>query len=206
MTEELEIQEVVETEETPSQLLSEVKILKEKADLMGINYPKNAGVTKMKELIEKHEEELSKGSGLDKKDLPTDFTSYDSSKIGKVKSEAFKLVRFQLIVNDPSKQAWTGMSITAGNDVVGTISRVIPFNTSEAWHAEAIIVEHMKNMRFQSFPSTQSKAGTGTFADHGNGKEMPVFTVIELPPLTEKELEELRARQSRENTGRSEDK
>lgn len=198
MTEELEKVNKNDAEQPVSRL----QVLKQKADIMGVEYYNSITADKLQERIELREKEIEEKTN--KADNVTPYSNYETSKVGRVKEEAFKLVRFKLVVNDINKQSWSGMAITAGNDVVGHVERVIPFN-ADVWHAEAIIVEHMKNMRFPLFPTKQTTKMEGTFADHSKPRMMPTFTIIELPPLTETELKELAEMQASQGTGQSQD-
>lgn len=205
MTDVLENEMVDET----SGVISRLSLLKEEADLLGVQYPNNITATKLEERIEEHkrkQEELKKANAfkesLDENKDEIKFNNYKPSLVGKTRAEAFKQIRFKLIVNDPNLQEATGISVTAGNEIVGHVTRIIPTNV-DAWHAEAIIVEHLKAQRFQQFKSKKYK--DISYTDSEGAVLMPRFTVIELPPLTEEELAQLKNDQVRRNTGRAED-
>lgn len=195
--------------EETSGVISRLSLLKEEADLLGVTYPNNITATKLEERIEEHkrkqeEEKKAKASKTysDESKDEIKFNNYNPSLVGKTRAEAFKQIRFKLIVNDPNLQEATGISVTAGNEIVGHVTRIIPTNV-EAWHAEAIIVEHLKSQRFQQFKSKKYK--DITYTDSEGAVLMPRFTIIELPPLTEEELAQLKNDQIRRNTGRAED-
>lgn len=206
MTDVLENEIVDET----SGVISRLSLLKEEADLLGVPYPNNITATKLEERIEEHkkkleEEEKKTNASKPYSDESKDelkVNTYNSSLVGKTRAEAFKQIRFKLIVNDPNLQEATGISVTAGNEIVGHVTRIIPTNV-EAWHAEAIIVEHLKAQRFQQFKSKKYK--DISYTDSEGAVLMPRFTIIELPPLTEEELAQLKNDQVRRNTGRAED-
>lgn len=201
-----DLENVVEEDGNESVVISRLSLLKEEADVLGVTYPNNITAAKLDERIQEHkkklEEEKEKSNKSSDNTDNVTVSNYNSSKVGRVREEAFKQIRFKMIVNDPNLQEATGISVTAGNDIVGHVSRIIPTNV-EAWHAEAIIVEHLKNQKFQQFKS--KKFRDITYSDTEGAALMPRFTIIELPPLTQEELNDLKVEQAKRNTGRSED-
>lgn len=180
--------------------VTKLSILKDEADMLGIKYPNNITATALEERITEFKEKLKEDQ--DSKDNAPIESSYSPSEVGRVKAIAHRMIRFKLVVNDPSLQQESAVRITAGNDVVGHVSRVIPFR-AEAWHAEAIVVEHLKRMKFQQF-KTKNRNGM-QYMDSQDSTLLPSFTIIELPPLTEEELKDLAHLQAQQGTGISED-
>lgn len=191
-------------------VISRLKLLKAEADELGLEYPKNITADVLEAKIDAYRAELQAKANEPKEEKEPEpeedkdtvvVQAYNPSVVGRVRDEAFKQIRFKLIVNDPSLQEATGIQVTAGNDIVGHVTRVIPTN-AEVWHAEAIIVEHLKNQRFQQFKTKTNNRGI-QYMDNRDAVLIPRFTIIELAPLTEQELEDLRRLQSQNNTGRS---
>lgn len=191
MTEQIETTEQTEEKTEQNLHISELAELKQRAKRMGISFPPNANLEKMNNLIKEH---IAKTEP--KQDTQQLKVDNRSEKV-RIRDEAMRLIRFKINVLNPAKTKWTGEYFTAGNDLIGHVTRFIPFNAEEGiWHAEAILVEHIKNRRYQSFPSVESKfdrrKGTD---DYYKGKLLPEFSIIELPPLTVEELGELKVRQ-----------
>ena len=176
---------------------------KDKAGLLGIDYPMNITTDKLKELVQQTM-------------LANDKKQADNGAIGKVVvdtlSEATRkgidaanaLVRFKITVMNPQMVNSTGILITAGNANFSAISRVIPFN-APVWHAERIIVEHLKNMKYQAYKSTYNNQLKGNFDNGGKAKLVPSFIIEELPLLTEDELQALAELQTAQGTGQTHD-
>lgn len=183
-----------------------LKDLKGIADLFGISYPNNITADKLRQQIRLHSAELHR-KDKEAVDAGGAELNYDPTKVGEVKAEAFKLQRFKIINNNPNQSSRTGIFISAGNDVVGSITKTIPMN-ADAWHAEAIIVEHLKNhLKFHQFNPRQDSFGKqGNYLDHTHPMEVPSFTIIPLPPLTSAQLEALRRMQEERGTGRMDTK
>lgn len=192
------------TNEDGSLVIPKLRILKDEADALGIKYPKNITADKLEEKIEEHRKEMEERKRKEDQTNNTSsntYAGYDSSKVGRAKEEAHKLIRFKLIVNDPNLQDATGIQVTAGNDIIGHVTRIIPTN-AESWHAEAIIVEHLKSQKFQRFTTKKNNRGID-YMDNRDSVLLPKFTVVVLPPLTEEELRKLKEHQLQTNTGRS---
>lgn len=165
---------------------TELQSLKERADLMGIKYSPNIGVEKLRAKVnqaiegkpEEVEEEAPKASTL--------------SKTKKAKEEAGKLVRVNVTCMNPAKREWDGEILTCGNSTVGTFRKFVKFNTTEGWHVPQIIINAMRERKFQTFTRERSKNGT----DIKVGKLVNEFAIEVLPPLTQAELDELAKRQA----------
>lgn len=202
---DLETEEnLLTSDENGNIVIPKLRILKDEADALGIKYPKNITADKLEEKIEEHRKEMEEKKRKETEvntTVSSNYIGYDSSRVGRVKEEAHKLIRFKLVVNDPNLQDATGIQVTAGNDIIGHITRIIPTN-AESWHAEAIIVEHLKSQMFQRFKSKTNNRGI-TYMDNKDSSLLPKFTVIELPPLSEEELAKLKEHQLKTNTGRS---
>jgi len=163
---------------------TELEVLKEKADKMGIKYHPNTGVDKLREKVNA---ELS-----DEKE-PTTATTNKSSKKelteaqkrAQKKKDALALVRVEVDCKDPNKKDWEGEFFTVSNSVTGTVRKYVQFNTP--WHIPRIIFNVLKDKKLQRFKSVKGKEGTTTRESYLTN----AYSVIELEPLTDKELKEL---------------
>ena len=181
---DLSEQETVET----------LKDLKAQADLMGIKYPANAGVKKMVELIDEHKKNLEE-ENTEAETTSDQITSEKprTNKIGDIMDEALKLIRVRVTVNNPSKQSREGEIISAGNAVIGFVSKFIPYQPAfyeNGYHIPKIILDAMKEMKHTRYPKKKDRFNA-TMDDYDNARLVPDFTIEVLPPLTEQELKEL---------------
>lgn len=171
-----------------------LKDLKAQADLMGIKYPVNANVKKMVELIDEHKK------SLEEENTETTSTSSTSvsqtprtNKIGSVLDEAMKLIRVRVTVNNPSKQSREGEIISAGNAVIGFVSKFVPYQPAfyeNGYHIPKIILDAMKEMKHTRYPKKKDRFNA-TMDDYDKARLVSDFTIEELPPLTGQELKEL---------------
>jgi len=182
MSEEQELNE--ESNEMPDELT----LLKERADLMGIKYSPNIGVEKLKERIaekvegKKEEVEVSKAV--------SDKVSKEAKAKMARKEEALKLVRVRITNMNPLKGVLKGEIISAGNSEFGFVKKFIPFNAENGWHIPQIILNVLKDKKFMTH--YEVKVGNKRIKRH---KLIPEYSIEILPPLTPKELEELKQRQ-----------
>lgn len=181
---------------------SEREYWKERADLMGLSYPNNIPTEKLKLQVQAKLAEPVKGMSQSE----VQYRSKVDPAILAMEEEATKLVRYRIHVLEPSKLGWTGMYITVGNDNLAPVRRAIYF-IDEPWHAERIVVDHLKTMVYAHRPQKQSSVLKGSFAESDRGKVTwrPMFKIEELPPLTPEELENLKDYQAKNNTGQRED-
>lgn len=197
-----ENKELLEAEVQLEEQKSQLQLLKQQADLLGIEYPRNANSAKMIELIEAKKAELSEEPKREVKNITAKSGAvilYNGKTLSELRDEAFKLIRFKLTVNNPSKISRDGQWITAGNAKVGTIKRYIPFKPEyyeNGWHAEAVIIERLKQMKHQRFPKHTSKENA-SMDDYRKASLVPDFIIEILPPLTEEDLAKLALQQER---------
>lgn len=177
--------------------------LKKQADLLGINYPNNANIAKMVDLIDTHMAKIKEeGNKREINNITAKsgaVTLYNGKTLRDLQDEAFKLIRIKLTVNNPNKINRDGQWITAGNSKVGVIKRYIPFKPEfyeNGWHVEAIILERLKQMKHQRFPKSKDSGNTA-MDDYRKASLVNDFSIEILPPLTKEELEELANQQAR---------
>lgn len=108
------------------------------------------------------------------------------------RKEAMRLVRINVTCMNPLKKEWDGEIITVGNNLVGTVSKMVPFNTTEGWHVPNIIYLMLKERQFQQFSAKKVKPGQ---PQSRVTKLVREFAIEVLDPLTEQELKDLRQRQ-----------
>lgn len=168
---------------------SELDILKAQADRMGISYKANISLTTLKAKIQL----VQDGESLEPEASRVDNTTQED-KATEVYQEAMKLVRVQITPLDTNKATnYDCDFFTAGNSVVGNVTRNIPFG--RPWHVEQILVNAIKEKTYQQFTTKKNAQG----ADVVTKRNVPAYSVVELPPLSAQELKELADLQARTN-------
>lgn len=182
---------VMEPIDTPEQ--DELTVLKARADMMGIAYHPSIGVDKLRakiqEKLDGKEEEVEEEVKETVKEAKKETLSEQHARLQK---ESSRLVRINVTCMNPMKKEWEGEIITAGNAVVGTHRKYVPFNTSEGWHVPYIIFKQLQERKFQSFYTVKDNRGN----DLRRSKLIPEFSIQELTPLTKEEIQELARKQS----------
>ena len=186
---------------------SELDLLKQRADLMGISYHPNIGSDKLKEKIQKKldgeaKDETSAGYAQEELDsidtgasvgdainqIPARMTP--AQQRAERRNRALRLVRVRVTCMNPIKGNMSGDIFSAGNSEIGMIKKYVPFNAEQGWHIPQIILTMLQSKRFMTHYTTKI-----------NGKELkrnklvPEYSIEILPPLTAKELDDLRQRQ-----------
>lgn len=168
---------------------TELDILKAQADRMGISYKSNISLTTLKAKIQL----VQDGESLEEPKAETPSTSKEALAEA-VYKEAMKLVRVQITPLDTNKATnYDCDFFTAGNSVVGNVTRNIPFG--RPWHVEQILVNAIKEKTYQQFSTKKNAQG----ADVVTKRNVPAYSVVELPPLTAQELKDLADLQARTN-------
>ena len=170
----------------------ELTTLKARADLLGITYHPSIGVEKLRAKVEEaisSEPEAEVEAPAVKKASASESLS---ERRGRKRKEAAELVRVRVTCMNPNKNEWEGEIITAGNSVVGTFAKYVPFNIDEGWHIPRIIYNQLIQRQCQVFTTTRDSRGNSV----RSGKLIREFNVEVLPPLTKEELAELARRQA----------
>jgi len=169
----------------------ELTMLKERADIMGIKYSPNIGVDKLKSKIAekmegKQDEESPKATAAQ----GTPGASSAAKEKMARKEEALKLVRVRITNMNPLKSVLKGEIISAGNGEIGFIKKFIPFNAEHGWHIPQIILNVLREKKFMTH--FEVKVGNKRIKKN---KLVAEYAIEILPPLTTKELNELKQRQ-----------
>lgn len=109
----------------------------------------------------------------------------------KARREALALVRVIVSQKDPMKSNWEGEIITVGNDIVGDVKKYVPFNLDEGYHIPRMIANVLKGKECTIFINKRVNGQNVQTA-----KLIKAYSVTELQPLTQEELDELAADQS----------
>lgn len=201
--------EVNDNTEVPSNIPDEMTTLKNRARLMGIAFSPNIGLETLKTRITAG----MAGQLPDKVDdviKPEDAPKTDTA--GKARTwlthEEFtaeqrahdhsisnRLVRIVVACNNPLKREWDGDIFSVGSAKKGTFKKFVPFNNQAGFHVPYIIYKEIEAKMYTYFYNTKGPRGEKI----RKGKFAKEFNVEVLPPLTAKELGELKQRQLAEN-------
>lgn len=175
--------------------LDEKEVLMQRADKLGIKYSNNIGLETLRERINAKLEEREavveeeKEEDKPKKKEAQTAAQIKETAVQKARKEALKLVRVNITSMENTKNNLSGEIFTVSNGVVGTIKRYIPFGVD--WHVEQILLNTLKEKEFQRFGTEKTPSGQTV----RRAKSVPAYAIQILPPLTEKELEDLRKSQ-----------
>lgn len=174
-----------ESHGTPSDQLvqNEKEALTARADKLGISYSNNIGLETLRKRIEAKLDEADKEEEV----------KHTASPLQKKRKEALQLVRVNITSMENTKNNLSGEILTVSNNVIGTLKRYIPFG--QDWHIERIFLDTLREKQFQRFTSVNTTNGSVRRA-----MLVPAYAIQELPPLTEKELDELRKSQMARNS------
>lgn len=153
---------------------TELQLLKEKADSLGVEYKSNVSAKTLTKLIKEFEEQEEQDDGLT-----------DNERIKKALGEATKLVRVIITPMDSTKRDYQGDVFSAGNSVVPTMTKYIPFGVE--WHVPQIILNTIKEKVMNKFIAKKDERGR----EYREYQEAKAYSIQELPPLTKEELQEL---------------
>lgn len=185
----------------------ELASLKARADLMGVSYHPSIGLEKLREkinaAIESTGDEANEDKAVEQAQVAADAVSatpvaaetqlqYHARK----KREANELVRVRVTCMNPAKAEWDGEIFTAGNSLVGSFTKYVPFNNEEGWHIPRIIYNMMRDRQCQIFVNAKDSRGNTT----RQGKLIKEFGMEVLPDLTAEDLQDLAQRQALSNS------
>ena len=168
----------------------ELAALKSKADLLGVKYHPSISADKLRAKIKEHVEKPQEVTVEQTAEAPEAKATESVAEMRvRLRKEAMKLVRVNITCMNPFKREWESEIFTAGNTMVGTVRRCVPFNAD--WHIEQILLNMLKERKCQVF-----------YTDKVDGRQVRraklinEFAIQELPALTPQELKELARRQA----------
>jgi hypothetical protein len=205
------------SEEQPNEL----DLLKQRADTMGIAYHPSIGLDKLKAKVqakldgepdpsnqsdpepmadpEGPEYGIEEAQTIDEAQAAAALNTFTpgvketaAQHAAKRKQEATRLVRVRVTCMNPLKGNVKGEIIAVGNGKIGFLKKFVPFNAEQGWHIPNIILTHLKQKKFMSHYTVKDPR---TGRDVKRNKLIPEFAIEIMPPLTEKQLTELKQRQ-----------
>ena len=138
----------------------EMTSLKARADLLGISYHPSIGLDKLRAKVsaaiagEKPEVDEKVPAAVAEEETENQIRM-------RLRKEANALVRVRVMNMNPAKKEWDGEIITAGNAVVGTVKKFIPFGVDEGWHVPQILLNVLQEQSGTLGPATSLVADTG---------------------------------------------
>lgn len=179
----------------------QLKLLKKRADQIGVKYSNNIGLETLAERInnklegkeQKPEEEAPPPPLVKPEDAgkPAPKTLRE-----KLVQENMKLVRIRITCLDPKKKEWPGEIITVANEYLGTVRKYVPFGeaTEEGYHVPYCIYKYLKARKFLNIRTYKDRKNQNQIKVESNW--VPEFAIEVLPQLTKEELAKLAAAQS----------
>jgi len=188
---------------TPStEDLEEIKLLKSRADQMGVKYHHRAGLKKMKEIVEagmnavtSPEVKIPEIIFSPEEEETNQPQERPFAKKARLRKEANELVRVRISCMNPNKKDWDGEIYTVSNSVVGTVKKYVPFNAENGWHVPKIIFTAMTERKCQIFHTVKDSRGNKV----RKGKLIKELNIEVLPALTNIELKDLATQQAMAN-------
>lgn len=181
---------------TPEQ---ELALLKQKADTLGLKYSNNIKPETLRQKINDAmdgKKDADNGSGE-----TGDNDSTKGKSIAQIHQEErerqskdmMKLVRCQIYNLNPHKADLQGEIVTVANRFVGTVRKMIPFGeqTEGGFHIPYILYKELKGRKYQQIRPKKLENGQTIM----ESRDVPEYQIIELDPLTQEELDELRLNQ-----------
>lgn len=160
--------------------VSELDILKQQADTLGIKYSPNIGVETLKNkisaVIEAPTEEKTETQKVDARQA--------------LWNDAMHLVRLEIHNVNPAKSSLKGEFYTVANKIIGKVTKFVPYgDAGKSYHVPNCIYQLLEEKKYLAFRDDSS-------APNGKKTELiPEFNNKVLPPLTQEELEELKKAQ-----------
>ena len=160
--------------------VSELDILKQQADTLGIKYSPNIGVETLKNkisaVIEAPVEEKTETQKVDARQA--------------LWNDAMRLVRLEIHNVNPAKSSLKGEFYTIANKIIGKVTKFVPYgDAGKSYHVPNCIYQLLEEKKYLAFRDDSS-------APNGKKTELiPEFNNKVLTPLTQEELEELKKAQ-----------
>ena len=180
--------------------VSELDMLKHRANLLGVNYSNNIGAETLRERIRAKMEELENKNdqATAPAALPTVPNPLNDETEAPVKrmtirqmlhKEQMKLVRLRITNLDPKKKDLPGEILAVANEYIGTVRKYIPYGevTESGYHVPYCLYKQLEARKFLNI-RTRKGANGQIIVEQGWVKE---FALEVLPPLTQKEITRL---------------
>lgn len=168
----------------------ELQVLKDRANLLGVKFHPSISLEKLREKVTAATSGAPAPADAADTEAPVEETM--GQKRNRMKREALALVRVRLTCMNPAKAEWEGEILTAGNSLIGSVKKYVPFNADEGWHIPNILLQQLRERQCQIFHTVPDARGNKV----RKGKLIKEFAIEVLPPLTPEELSDLARRQA----------
>ena len=161
---------------------SELDSLRAEAHALGLKPLSNASAAIIRAMLEgyKAAQEVANSSASSIEGYPDiPEPALDS------RQEALRLVRVRVLCRDAEAARNKGVIIRGGNSETGLVQKYIPFG--ENWHVPVILLNIMKEAELMQVNDTDPK--------NVRFESVPLYDILELPPLTEAEYLKLQEAQ-----------
>lgn len=162
-------------------------------DLLGIPYQSNTPTTKLQELVAQKTKDsqvptqtiaIQKSS----QEVVVEYTPEQIAQAKRIASyeAAMQMVRVVVVSLNPGKSDLEGELFTFGNSLVPTQSKYVPFNREDGWHIPRILVEILRDKRYQGYRTIETDG-----VKRKTVQQLPAYSVTELPPLSVNQLKDM---------------
>lgn len=113
----------------------------------------------------------------------------------KLRMDAMALKRCKIQMLNPAKQNMEGEIICVANEFIGNVKVYVPWSKgalTDGWHLPTCIYENLKQRKYTQVDVKKGANGR----DYYEHRDVPEFSLIDLPPLTKEELAKLAAKQA----------
>jgi len=170
--------------------LSELDLLKLRADQLGIKYHHKIGAVKLNKMIDA--ELAVPEPAMQQANVPIATAITSGQHRVQLTKEANRLVRIRVANMNPTKKAWPGEIYTVSNSVIGSIRKYVPFNNEEGYHVPQMMLNMMQEKECQIFINKKLPGGI----EENRPKIIKELNIEILPSLTLNELQTLAATQA----------
>lgn len=181
-------------QESTDQAREELRLLKQRAAMMGITHSNNISIETLKAKIAAKLEGTPEPDDGQPQPNPLDPKAEAQKTVlslrQRVYNENMKLIRLRIQNLDPKKKDLPGEILTVANRVLGTVSKFIPYNevSDGGYHVPYVIYKMMVRRQFQNITITKNPRTGREQVKYTLAKE---FALEVLPPLTQAELKAL---------------
>lgn len=168
----------------------ELTLLKEQADTLGLTYSNNIGVDALRKKVEAKLNGDPEESANSKPRAKVEETEQERTMRirNELHSSELKLLRCRITCLNPAKAELKGEFISVGNKYIGTIRKFVPFGEAgESYHLPKILVDDLRSREFNQVKTSRNAKGQLEI----HQRLVKEYSIVELEPLTEKELAEL---------------
>ena len=175
-----------------------IEMLKERAKLLGLKHSPNIGEEALAKKIQDHlegtqgladTEEVAQAAVQEEQGAPA-LTVEDLR--ASARKNAQKLIRVNIVPNDPQRAQLQGELIYTGNNQIGTIGKYVPYGTVQGYHIPQMIYDILKARTYTHFMMRKDQYKN----EVAYPIQRPAYNIEILPNLTEKEIKRIADRQA----------